>query len=274
MSAKKPTIKFLITASCNIRCSFCHNEFQGDGKDADLITFDRLKTIDLLRSISKNGKFADMKLSGGEPLTFAGGLRSALEIGNHFEFERKILVTNLLAGNSDVFALLKHNGVYEFRVNVPALTTSGYQRLTATSSKTFSVLLKRLELARKFGFYLRANTVVCNSTLDSLRRQLEAKDLQADPLNLFDEWFLIVDYRSSNKAALERDLVRLVEAFCGSAGSARKGRIVEYVAPGNRKLSIAKCTATETGVEPEGRDFYIRPPGELLTNFVPGFAYM
>jgi molybdenum cofactor biosynthesis enzyme MoaA len=274
MATIRPTVKFLITARCNIRCRFCHNEFQGDGDGACPTIFDANKTIALLRSISEDGIFSDLKLSGGEPLTFVEGLKAALAISENFEFKKKILVTNLLAGNSTVFSILKDNGVTEFRVNVPAFVPEMYQSLTGTTRKAYSVLLNRLELARKFGFYLRANTVICDGSLDSLRHQLMVDAPQPNLWDLFDEVFLIADYRSTHKTLLERELCQLVEAAYGSIVKTRKSRISEYRSSNNKKISIARCTVTDPGGEgSDGRDFYIRPPGELMTRFVPGFAF-
>jgi molybdenum cofactor biosynthesis enzyme MoaA len=275
MVEQKPTVKFLVTARCNIRCAFCHNEFQGDGGEVVYEMFDPLRTTALLRALSQEGKFADLKISGGEPLIFMDGLKTALLASARFEFDRKILVSNLLAGNVDTFALLKQSGVSELRINVPSFSASGYQSLTGTSKKSFSVLLKRIELARKFGFYLRANTVICNTSLDLLRQEFGAVDTQTRLWDLFDELYLIADYRSPNRDLIEREMTEVVQSMYGaSLVTKRKGRILEYRTRGNRKVSIARCTVTEAGDgAAQPRDFYIRPPGMLMTEFVPGFSY-
>jgi molybdenum cofactor biosynthesis enzyme MoaA len=261
-----PALKFLITNSCNIRCGFCHNEFQGNTTGDRKLDFDVGRTAHLLHTIAPNGIFSDLKISGGEPLTFFESVQCVLMLSQRFAFSRRILVSNLLLASSDRLAVLAQYGVREIRVNMPALDGAEYGRITGTSPKSFSKLLGRIEAARGLGFRLRANLVVSQPTLAHLQDHFSDRH---PVVRLLDEIFFVIDYRSSTQEQLEKTLVLLLTQRGASRVGERKGRITEYELHGSR-LSVARCTTRECDHD---RDFYIRPPGVLLASFTPGFAY-
>jgi MoaA/NifB/PqqE/SkfB family radical SAM enzyme len=260
-------VKFLITNRCNIRCSFCHNEFQGDMIAGQRPLFDLSQTAALLSSLEPTRRFSDLKISGGEPLTFMENVVRVLRIADQFRFLRRILVSNMVGASSRILEHLAASGVGEIRVNVPGFNGEHYAKRTGTHPRTFHKVIRHVERARELNFRVRANIVLSDADLPALEPRLANKE---DPfLRLFDEIFLIVDYRCSDGDALEATLLRLATRYGAHKSAERKKRITDFDFDG-QKLSIARC---DVPTSTHNRDYYVRPPGVLLDSFAAGFAY-
>ena len=63
----QPSIRFLLTDSCNIRCHYCHNEFQGFVSSSARPAWNMRTVSQLLAKAAKDSP-TRVKFSGGEPL--------------------------------------------------------------------------------------------------------------------------------------------------------------------------------------------------------------
>jgi molybdenum cofactor biosynthesis enzyme MoaA len=87
-----PSVRFLLTSRCNFRCTFCHNEFQGDVKRGTEPRFDEHLVLALLDATSAAAPVR-VKISGGEPLLRFRDVVQLLQLSAPPRVENRTLFT-------------------------------------------------------------------------------------------------------------------------------------------------------------------------------------
>jgi molybdenum cofactor biosynthesis enzyme MoaA len=267
-STRFPALKFLITNSCNLRCQYCHNEFQGNvNQNNNCHTFDS-KTVDtILRNYCvhypTNGR---IKISGGEPLLFDAEVFKILRIASLYPVE-KIILTNLTKANLDTLLGFRNLGVTQIRCNVPSFSRTIYCHRTRASDFEYDSLMNFVNVTRSLYINVIANMVLPESNLeDFLLRELELFKQSR-----FCELRFLIDIRGL-RLKNNIDAIEILNHILDH-NFVQLGRSKVWTCVYGR-ISITSCTLWEMSPSNIENDYYIIPPGKNMTTYKIGYAYM
>lgn len=256
-------VRLLMTDRCNLRCVFCHNEFQGGGRSPG--SFQAKLVLELLDQASSDAESLTVKLSGGEPLLdVAEALRLTHLVASHGKVQRVVLISNLQRRLTPAqFRAFADAGLREVRANIPSFKAETYRSRVGGGVRLERVL-GQLEAFHRVGMTLEATVV------------LEAAD-GAAALRIIERELLL-----ARTGGLEFSRIRFArDAYSGrllvdwSADLAAGGFAPiderRWERQGRPRVVVASCDDWTAG-PPPGSDWYVQPPGYRLTSFVPSRA--
>lgn len=263
-------LKLLINTSCNLKCTFCHNEFQGNtiGTQKDKFKIydeERLRGIFTCFLNTKSDEY-NLKISGGEPLLMPSEVVKVLRIASEFPFNKKILISNLAQKRTNVLRDIVELGIDEIRVNIPSFSKVEYMMIVGGGLSTLDNVLSNCAYLSSLGVALRLNVVVVNEEdVAGFMTLYIEKVLQ---LNMFKHITFIVNDRSEKKKLIFNEMISILARMSGHS-EVRRGRIYE-IYYSTIIISASMCSDWD---ETEENDWYFRPPGDRFLNFVRGKAY-
>jgi len=262
-------LKFLVCKSCNLKCNYCHNEFQGDTSG---LTYDQQysfvenKIHSLIEKKLDINKFDLFKISGGEPFLRPKQISLLLKIANEYS-KKKIILSNLTIYNSMILETIILMGVNEIRVNLPSFNYKEYSKITGCSRSYFDNIFKNISILQKHNINIRLNIVVSKPIESSLYSYIKTYLEKAISINIFKEVRFIVDERSKNKDVMLYEIFKILSDITSAIGEERRGRIIDFKY-NNTIISLSHCV-----VGNKTSDIYIVPPGVILKNYEMGKAY-
>jgi molybdenum cofactor biosynthesis enzyme MoaA len=259
-------VKFLLTSQCNLRCDFCHNEFQGDATRAQSGTYPFIDTK--VREILAHHPRADtIKLSGGEPLLLPKQAVRILELSNEFSgIKQRILLSNLAINAPTSLQAVIQSGITEVRVNVPHLTQKEYS-LSVGRDRLNIVLANCHQAAGHCKIRLQKVIQPETDGLEHILDYLRA----ASNLEFVSTVALLVDARSARpKDSFEKFAEKL--GYCYQL--IETGDRHRYYQSSKLDIVLSRCSLWD-GISDaeEETDIYVVPPGNRLISYVSGKAY-
>jgi pyruvate-formate lyase-activating enzyme len=277
-AAPARTVKFLVTDRCNISCTFCHNEFQGDPSrppGGERVAFDEARVKSLLEEVSESSRHPiRVKISGGEPLLHPDQVSKLMQWSAGASPQESILMSNLTPPRGAADAWLADLGFSEARLNVPSVSPRDYSKLTGNLRLPLSVVLDRCSRVRSRGLHVRFNAVIDQARVTRAQRVVTDYLRQLEALCVADEVVFILDARYPDQTAGLHALISAVESHTGTTVRPRGTRKWETLWRGTT-VCVARCIMWETD-DPARMtaDIYVRPPGVRQTEFAPGKAFM
>lgn len=267
-------IKFLINTSCNLKCTFCHNEFQGNtrGLAADKkLLFKKEKIEEILNDFfAVQSGPVTVKISGGEPLLMYEEVYKILEILRTYKIDETILLSNLTLNNDLVYEKLAILGITAVRINVPSLDELEYASIVQAKSAFLNTVQANCLLLKNKGVKIQFNAVIGDAAFTDLSDRLSGYIGSVKQLGYVEQVTFITDDRSVNKEELFEKIHTEIEKIIGSKGKLRRNRIFEFESDGIQ-FNVSKCNLEDN--EESDKDVYIIPPGTRVQNFIKGKAY-
>jgi uncharacterized Fe-S cluster-containing radical SAM superfamily enzyme len=265
-------LRFLVTDRCNLRCVFCHNEFQGDLSRRPGWDYGRVEQL-----LSDAGRLGPVrvKFSGGEPLLRWRELVRLLDLACGVEPTDITIFTNLTLLTGQRLHRLSTSGVDQLHVNLPSFDPDTYASRTGRSRRVLDTVIRDSAAARRTGLRVQLNLV-----LPSLRSAEEVRGCVDAELSIGwthrDCWdgisFLVDDW--SGEPEQVRSWIR--EALTGLRGAeecARSPYRTYEFRWRDKTLQASRCTTWSSYREKSEADVYVVPPGTTLTTFTRGRAY-
>ena len=268
------SIRFLLTSSCNIRCHYCHNEFQGSVSNSAQSAWDMRTVSQLLAETGKDSP-ARVKFSGGEPLLRWHDLLSLATASRAAGAISMTLFSNLTLLSSDKAARLIETGIENFYVNLPSFHPDVYKHRVQQRRRAVKPILERGRSLRRSGAKVRLVMVLPRLTdpVDAGRfiaTELAAADFFAD---CWDELSLMIDDWTPDPVRAQDFFSDVVRALPGvRQSSARPARSLEVIRHG-KLLLVSRCSDWTSPQDRLLADTYVVPPGVALTEFRRGSAY-
>jgi pyruvate-formate lyase-activating enzyme len=263
------TLRFLLIDSCNLRCEYCHNEFQGDRLAGRRPSWDWSAVRGLLSETANRGPLA-VKLSGGEPLTRWSVLTRLLRLSQEAGAGTIALFSNLTLLSAERMGQLRRGGVDRVHVNLPSFRPEVFAVRTGQPRWSLDAVLDNARLARSMGAFVQLNLVVpelgelpterfLHTELAGARRHRDAWDALA---LLADDW-------GRDPAGSQR-WIGAVVAEVGATGQPGGAGGLGWA---GRRLLTGRCTNWRDPVERAAADVYIVAPGRPLQSYARGRAY-
>jgi len=264
------TLRFLLVDSCNLRCRYCHNEFQGDAAAGRRPGWDWSKVDRLLAAAAATGPLT-VKLSGGEPLTRWPVLLRLLRLSQEAGADTIALFSNLTLLSADRMRQLRQAGVSRVHANLPSFRPEVFAARTGQVRWPVEAVLGNARLARSMGARVQFNLVVpqlaASATSSFLSTELTGAQQHRDA---WDVLALLADDWGQDPAGSKR---RIGEFAAGvGAPVDRPGAADEFEWAGKRLLA-GRCTDWRDPVERAAADVYVVAPGEVLRSYSRGRAY-
>lgn len=270
----RATLRFLVTDRCNLRCGFCHNEFQGTLRSGSAPTWDD----DLVRQMLAEAALATslhVKFSGGEPLLRWQELSRLVTLSREAGASDLAVFTNLTLITEEKLGTLAGWGVSRLTVNLPSFDPETYAGRTGQSRWNRDAVIQSLTIARRYGIDVQLNMVLpAFRDKAELRRritqELETGWAYADS---WDRMSFIADDWSARPDQVRGWIREVIGQLPGATErDCPPVRSFEFGWRG-KSLLASKCTAWASGRERYEADLYIVPPGRTLTEFKRGRAY-
>jgi molybdenum cofactor biosynthesis enzyme MoaA len=255
-------LRLLLTDRCNLRCSFCHNEFQGNAKRGATPTFN-IALLDSIVAKARDEAIAEplsLKLSGGEPTLYLDRCVDLLRWGTSHALDRRILLSNLARelDSADV-ANLRTSGLTEVRVNIPSAKPDTYAAITGISlgraRKATEIVRSNMQRLSDAGIAVQVNRVLASVQATS---EL-VEDMSELALWGVSHFRFIADDRQRGWSVPE--LTRLENDLAIQAPSVA-----------SHEFTVCRQLDSES-TDDDRHDWYITPPGKRLTIFERGRAY-
>jgi molybdenum cofactor biosynthesis enzyme MoaA len=259
-------IKFLVTNQCNLRCDFCHNEFQGNATKTPSNP-NPYSDDNVISLLTAHHTARALKLSGGEPLLLPTQRARINEISRTFpNITNRILLSNLALKDRKSLITVLHSGVTETRVNVPHLTPDRYR--DAVGRDRLQIVLDNCEAASSF-CAVRFHKVV--DTQRETIAQLHDYIREASDLKFTSCVALLIDARSKNPFLAFNEVATALDMTFELVSYGQRHR--RYRAS-RIEVVLSRCSQWDgtTDVEEE-TDVYVVPPGIRLVSFLTGKAY-
>jgi len=274
MESKTKNIKFLITHRCNFKCTWCHNEFQGNFfreiyKNKGIFDAGKVKK---LISILKNAGYDRfiVKFSGGEPLLNKNEIFNILKFLKNVNILKKILITNLsLADHSTLLKIVQYK-FDEVRVNIPSFNPSFYSKITNSSDIFLFKAIKNCCYLIENGIHIRLNVVLNPDILKDDPFSFINDYIKASKKALNANYFaFIIDDKIPEKKRYFYALRDKLEIASSEATVYRRKRIFEAMI-NNKKVAIILCSDWEKIdlINNETTDLYVLPPGEIMRQYL------
>jgi molybdenum cofactor biosynthesis enzyme MoaA len=259
-------IKFLVTNQCNLRCDFCHNEFQGDATKASANP-NPYSDDNVVSLLTAHQSAHTLKLSGGEPLLLPIQCARIIELSRPFpNIAHRILLSNLALKDRKSLVAVLDSGVTETRVNVPHLKPEMYR--DAVGRDRLQIVLDNCEVASSI-CAVRFQKVV--DTQRETIAQLHAYIREASDLKFTSCVALLIDARSKNPFLAFNEVATALDMAFELVSYGQRHR--RYRAS-RIDVVLSRCSQWDgaTDVEEE-TDVYVVPPGIRLVSFLTGRAY-
>lgn len=278
MRAQKTSMRILVTDTCNLRCNFCHNEFQPTPTSphpVGRLRIDIAKVEELARRELNLHELRSLKISGGEPTLEKEATHELLRFGRRIGFPNRIVLSNFVAATESVLKELSESGLTELRLMLPSFDPTEYARVTRAARSQLQRVLARAAYARTIGIKVRANMVVSDPS-GSRKRELGLSALYAEfrkHLQSLDELSFIVDARLPDTAnAFEEYSDEL--AHLGHTQE-RTYRKLDVITTEGLRLCLRTCEDWESlAVSVSSDELRIVAPDLTPIRFVKGRAYL
>lgn len=264
-------LRFLVTGRCNLRCGFCHNEFQGGPADRRPY-WDDGAVRGLLAAERRCP--ARVKFSGGEPLLYWPELLQLLGLTRQAGVNDITVFTNLTLFGEARARRLRRLGVGRLTVNLPSFDPATYAERTARARWPLSSVVRHAMVAREQGMLVQLNMVLpVLSAERDVRRLVESELAAADRYGAaWDKLAFLADDWGQ-----EPERVRAWTRDALTASGARPlvthpTRSWEF-AWRRKSLLATRCTSWSSARERDDADLYVVPPGRPLRRFTRGRAY-
>ena len=259
--------RFLICNDCNLKCNYCHNEYQGNRQISEnKVDFSEETIHRTLKEYNIN-TIDSIKISGGEPFLQPKEVEKIIEFSSSIN-KRIVILTNATIYNSSLFNKIIEYETSEIRVNLPTFDISKYQKITNANDEKVNVLYDNISYFIKNNIPISLNVVIaCHfnevksfildyvKTATSTYRSMPFKSIR----------FIINDWLPDKDDYFDKTYNVLV-SLTNTLGVQRRGRIFDfndYHIP----ISLIKCNMNEES------DIYLVPQGIVLTNHIKGKAY-
>ena len=261
-------VKFLINSNCNLKCVYCHNEYQGNAScqaDKNKIKFSRNIILETLNEYGVNN-IDNIKISGGEPFLKPKEVIKIMEFASSINKEI-IILTNATVYNSALLnEIIKHN-INEIRINLPTFDVFKYKDITKANDKETKILFNNIEYFLKNKIPISLNIVLmCRlEKIDDFVKKYLA-DVSKYNFKTFKSIRFIVNDWLPDKHNYFDKVNEVICSLTNTLGERRRGRIIDFndcYIP----ISLIKCSMDEES------DIYLLPPGIILTNYIKGRAY-
>jgi organic radical activating enzyme len=268
------SLRFLMTDNCNLRCTFCHNEFQGDAVPGRSHAWN-FELVERILHEYKGRGLLRAKFSGGEPLLQWDNLNTLLGLCRKSGVGGLTIFSNLTLLSAEKMSQLARLGVEQVHSNLPSFVAERFSARTAQSRWDLDSVLTAARTVRTFGALVQFNLVVpaseTNSSLTNLLqeelRQAEAVSGSWDALAFIaDDWGLT----PSRTQIWVRDFLRSVPGAYEVVSPPE--RSYEFMWQG-KTLYSSKCTNWSEADERRLADLYVLPPGRIAVDHVRGKAY-
>jgi molybdenum cofactor biosynthesis enzyme MoaA len=259
-------VKFLICNNCNLRCDYCHNDYQGNVN----CQIDKSKRNFSIETIYKTLKeyninnIDNIKISGGEPFLKPMEVSKIIEFSSSIN-KRVVILTNATIHNSELFNKIIEHKTDEIRINLPTFDILKYKSITKANDKEVKVLYDNIAYFTKNNIPISLNVVlVCHiNEIESFI--IEYLTVAYKLMNFKSIRFIVNDWLPDKDYYFDKTYEVLV-SLTDTSGERRRGRIIDfhnYYIP----ISLLKCNMDEEA------DVYLLPPGIVLTNHIKGRAY-
>ena len=260
-------IRFLICNNCNLKCDYCHNEYQGDVDfqiDNSVRSFLKETVCKTLNEYNLNN-FASIKISGGEPFLKPDEVSKIIDFSSSIN-KRIVILTNATIHNSNLFDKIIEHKTKEIRIHLPTFDISKYKSITKASDKEVKILYDNIDFFNKHNIPVSLNVVLAYH-FDEIESFIKEYIITANnKLMNFKSIRFIVDDWLPNKDYHFEKAYKILAVLTNTLGERRRGRIIDfhnYHIP----ISLIKCDINEES------DVYLLPPGIVLTNHIKGKAY-
>jgi pyruvate-formate lyase-activating enzyme len=267
-------LRFLLTDRCNLRCTFCHNEFQGDVSRTRRSVW-RESLVEQLFSDFSLSNTLRVKFSGGEPLLQWVELQNLLQMSKEANARDTTLFSNLTLASPAKLHYLASLGLDRINTNLPSFESRTFSSRTGQARMSLDRVLARARIARSLGIHVQFNLVVPTfpeETAASAFLDAELRDA-SDEADAWDALALIADARGPSP----RQAQEWIHEFLAGMPE------VQYAGDGvlrgeefhwrGKSIFASRCTDWSVASELAEADWYILPPGRILPVHALGRAY-
>lgn len=270
----RSTVRFLLTDICNLRCTFCHNEFQGDAGRTRGPSWDPEQVTSLLQQAAAAGNLR-AKFSGGEPTLNWSNLMELVTASGLAGARDMTLFSNLTLLSATKLAALYQAGVTKIHTNLPSFDETQFETRTAQARWSLVSVLDTARTARAMGFEVQFNLVVKTfPTAAEIRRSVTTElDLAAAHRGSWDALAIVADDWAPEPAAIQQQIAEAIRELPDAAEIADRPRRSQLFDWQGRRLLASKCTEWAAPTEVAEADIYVIPPGKVLLTYARGRAY-
>ncbi|MFI7430584.1 radical SAM protein [Micromonospora sp. NPDC049836] len=271
---ERPALRFLLTDTCNLRCVFCHNEFQGDvgSRPREAWNWDLVQALLAGAAIQDRPR---VKISGGEPTLRWSTLLQLLHISRGADARDVTLFSNLTLLSRSRVSTLRDAGVDRVAANLPSFRSEIFASRTGQDRWALSLVLENAALLRSAGIAVQFNLVVPRLNDESAAKAFLAAELAAADASsaTWDTISLVADDWSSDPTEVQGWIRRWLGSDWGLVErTERPYRSHEFDWDGRRVLA-SRCTRWSKEEERAQADVYVVAPGRILGSLVRGRAY-
>jgi molybdenum cofactor biosynthesis enzyme MoaA len=262
-------LRFLICNNCNLRCDYCHNEYQG-GINCQIS--DRVFSKEsIITTLKENNLYNidNIKISGGEPFLKPKEVNEIIDFSSNIK-KNIVILTNATVHNSNLFNKIIENNVSEIRINLPTFDIERYKSITKASDENVKVLYENIEYLNNNNIPISLNVVLMcpsneikNFIIDYVKTATTAYKYKKFKSIRFiiNDWLPELD-----KNNYLNEAHKVLASLTKTPGVERRGCIIDfndYSIP----ISLVNCKRNDES------DVYFVPPGTVLRDFVKGKAY-
>jgi len=257
--------RFLICNGCNLRCDYCHNEYQG-GIDESEENFSKETIYKTFKEHNLNN-VNSIKISGGEPFLKTKEVSEIIEFSSSIN-KRIVILTNATIHNLSLFDKIIEHKTHEMRISLPTFDISKYKNITKANDEDVKVLYDNIVYFAKNNIPVSLNVVlVChfNEIKSFILNYIETAMTTYKSMDFKSIRFIINDWLPDKDNYFDK-AYEVLASLTNTSGIQRRGRIIDfndYYIP----ISLIKCDMNEES------DVYLIPPGIVLTNHIKGKAY-
>jgi molybdenum cofactor biosynthesis enzyme MoaA len=259
--------RFLICNNCNLKCDYCHNDYQG-GIDFQISERNFSKEI-IYKTLKEydHVNIDNIKISGGEPFLKPKEVNEIIEFSSNIN-KKIVILTNATIYNNDLFNKIIEHKVHEIRINLPTFDISKYKYITKANDKEVNILYDNIFYFANNNIPITLNVVlIChfNEIKKFIQNYLKTVTTTYKSIEIKSIRFIINDWLPDKNVYFDKACKELT-SLTNSSGSLRRGRIIDfndYYIP----ISLIKCDMNEES------DLYFIPPGIVLKERIKGKVY-
>jgi len=150
-------LRISVTDRCNLRCTYCMPEKMKFMPKKDILSFDEM--FELCEHFIARG-IRKIRITGGEPLVRKGILEFINNLNNFKNMNMLDEITLTTNGTllEDYSRDLEASGIDRINISLDTLSEQNFEKITRR--KNLKKVLRGIDLARKYNFKLKINTVV------------------------------------------------------------------------------------------------------------------
>ena len=262
-------VRFLICNDCNLRCNYCHNEYQGSiycQRAENKRNFSKEIIYKTFKEYNLNN-VDSIKISGGEPFLKPKEVIKIIEFSSNIN-KKNIILTNATIHNSNLFNKIIEHKTHEIRINLPTFDVLKYKSITKASNENVKILYDNIDYFAKNNIPISLNVVLMchfNEIKSFILEYITSVITVYKPMGFKSIRFIINDWLPDKDYYFDKSY-EVFASLINTSGIQRRGRIIDfndYYIP----ISLIKCNINEES------DVYLIPPGIVLTNHTKGKAY-